>query len=526
MAVYQKAYKVSWVMQARASGILLHVTSLPSRYGIGDFGPEAYHFADFLVRAKQSYWQMLPLTPPISGPPYSPYNCLSAFAGNTLFISPELLYRQGLLAKKDIQHRPTFPEGCVDYRLVATYKAKLLNLAFERFKAGPREPDYELFCSKNRSWLNSFAGFVALRQHFQPRLWWDWPKELRDRNKKTLRAIGTQLRDTIEKEKFLQYLFFKQWFALKHYCNERGIQIIGDIPIYVAYDSADVWAHANIFKLTSTKKRRALAGVPPDFFSRKGQLWGNPIYDWRALKNTGYSWWIQRIRHNLTLFDIVRLDHFRGFVEYWQVPAGHKTAKDGKWVKGPKADFFNKLFRAFPAKPVIVEDLGDITKEVRALAKKFQLPCMKVLQFAFDGNPATNPHCLGNHVENCAVYTGTHDNNTARGWFEKEARQRQKKRLFDYLGRKVPASRVHWEMIRLAMTSVGNLVIIPMQDVLGLGQKARMNRPGTVEGNWSWRLEPRQITAPTIRKLAKLTQTYGRAPNGAGWLRSLSVELL
>ena len=498
-------------MQARASGILLHVASLPSRYGIGDFGLEAYRFADLLVKARQSYWQTLPLTPPIPAPSYSPYNCLSAYAGNTLLISPELLCRQGLLTSKEIRHRPTFPDGCVNYRLVTTYKTRLLNLAFERFKAGPREPDYERFCSENTSWLDSFAGFVALRQHLQPRSWWDWPKQLRDRNKKALRAMRMQLRDSVEKEKFSQYLFSKQWFALKHYCNEHGIQIIGDIPIYVAYDSADVWAHPEIFKLTSTKKRRALAGVPPDFFSRKGQLWGNPVYDWRVLKSTGYLWWVQRMRHNLMLFDIVRLDHFRGFVEYWQVPAGHKTAKDGKWIKGPNADFFNKLLKVFPAKPVIVEDLGDITEEVRALAETFELPCMKVLQFAFDRTTATNPHCLGNHVENCVVYTGTHDNNTARGWFEKEARPAQKKRLFDYLGGKVPASRVHWELIRLAMTSVADLAIIPMQDVLGLGQQARMNRPSTVKGNWTWRLQPRKITAPTIRKLAKLTQTYDRA---------------
>jgi 4-alpha-glucanotransferase len=503
-------------MQARASGILLHITSLPSKYGIGDFGPEAYRFVDFLVRAKQSYWQMLPLTPPVPGPSYSPYNCLSAFAGNTLFISPELLYRQGLLARKEIKQTPTFPQRRVNYRLATAYKTKLLNAAFERFQAGLKVPDYELFCSENRSWLDSFVSFFALRQHFQPRLWCDWPKKLRDGNKKALQAIGPRLRETIEKEKFFQYLFFKQWFALKQYCNEHGIRIIGDIPIYVAYDSADVWAHPKIFKLTSTKRRRAVAGVPPDSFSRTGQLWGNPVYDWRALENTDYSWWIQRVRHNLTLFDTVRLDHFRGFVKYWQIPASHRTAKNGTWVNGPKADFFNKLFRAFPAKPVIVEDLGYITKEVRSLAEKFQLPCMKVLQFAFDGDPAANTHCLANHVKNCVVYTGTHDNNTTRGWFEKEARPQQKKKLFDDLGRKVPANLVHWELIRLAMTSVANLAIIPMQDVLGLGQQARMNRPATIEGNWTWRLAPQQITAPTIRKLAKLTQTYGRARNGAG----------
>lgn len=508
-------------MQKRASGILLHITSLPSKCGIGDFGPEACHFADLLVRAKQSYWQVLPLTPLIPSPPYSPYNGLSAFAGNTLLISPELLYRQSLLTRKDIQRaspnalfrqaRPAFPKTRVDYRLAISYKTKLLHIAFERFKTMPRRPDYKLFCLKNKSWLDNFATFVALRQHFWPRLWCNWPAELRDRKKQALKSIKTQLKDTINREKFFQYLFFKQWLALKCYCNQRGIRIIGDIPIYVAFDSADVWAHPKIFKLTGKKKPRVVGGVPPDFFSRSGQLWGNPIYDWQVLKNTGYPWWIRRVEHNLTLFDIVRLDHFRGFVAYWQVPADKKTAKSGKWVKGPKEDFFNKLFRRFPSKPIIVEDLGHITRDVIALIEKFQLPCMKILQFAFGGDSVTNSHCLHNHVKNCVVYTGTHDNNTIRGWFEKEAKPKQKKKLFDYLGRKVPASQVHWELIRLAMSSVGNLTIIPIQDVLGLGEQGRMNRPGTVEGNWSWRLRPNQITTPTIRKLAKLTQTYGRA---------------
>ena len=495
----------------RASGVLLHVTSLPSGYGIGDLGPEAYRFADFLVRANQSYWQILPLPLPTPGPCCSPYYSLSAFAGKTLLISPQLLYRQGLLSKKDIQDRPAFPEASVDYRSVSSYKAKLLNVAFERFKAVAREPDYALFCSKNRGWLGDFATFAALCRHYRQSLWYNWPAELRDRNEHALKAVKAKLRDAINREKFFQYLFFRQWSSLKHYCNQCGIQIIGDTPLYVAYDSADVWSHPDIFKLTSTKKPRAIAGVPPDFFSKSGQLWGNPVYDWRALRKTGYSWWIKRIRHNLTLFDIVRLDHFRAFVAYWQVPAGKKTARDGRWIKGPGEDFFNKLFRLFPSKPVVVEDLGHITRAVRALIEKFQLPGMRVLQFAFDEDSATNLHSLHNHVSNCVVYTGTHDNNTIRGWFEGEARPEQKKKLFDYLGRPVPSGQVHWELIRLAMSSVANLVIIPMQDILGLPEQARMNRPGTVTDNWSWRLTRGQITAPTARKLAKLTQTYDRA---------------
>jgi 4-alpha-glucanotransferase len=494
-------------MKQRASGVLLHITSLPSKYGIGDLGPEAYNFADFLIKAKQRCWQVLPL----NSTDCSPYNGTSAFAGNTLALSPELLYRQGLLTRKEIQAAPVFPETRVNYRLVVSHKTKLLKTVFERFKRTAKKSDYESFCSGNRDWLEDFAMFSALRRHFHHRLWRDWPTEIRDRKKHALKSIKAQLIGHIDREKFLQYMFFRQWHSLKRYCNRRGIKIIGDIPIYLACESADVWAHPEIFKLTNTKKPRVVAGVPPDSFSRTGQLWGNPVYNWQVLKNSGYLWWVQRLKHQLSLFDIIRIDHFRGFIAYWQVPASHKTAKNGKWVDGPKEDFLKVLFKYFPSKPFIVEDLGYITEDVAEVVEKFQLPCMRLLLSAFDGDLTTNPHCPHNHVKNSVIYTGTHDSNTIKGWFEKEAGPEVKRRLFDYLGRRVPAGRVHWELIRLAMSSVANLVIIPMQDILGLDEQARMNRPGTVKSNWSWRLGPKKVTPSIIEKLARLTEIFGRA---------------
>lgn len=499
-------------MGKRASGILLHITSLPSKYGVGDLGPDAYKFADFLVKARQSYWQVLPLNPLTLGKnPYSPYNSLSAFAGNTLLISPELLYRQGLLTKKQIQDSPVFPESRVDYRLVISHKSKFFDIAFERFKQMPNDSDYEKFCSNNKSWLENFATFVTLRRHFHNRLWCNWPRELRDRIPSALKSVRVQMKDSIEREKFLQYLFFKQWFSLRHYCNEHGINLIGDIPIYVAYDSADVWGHPEIFKLTKAKKPRFIGGVPPDHFSRTGQLWGNPVYNWNVLKNMHYNWWIQRVKHNLDLFDIVRIDHFRGFIAYWQVAASAKNAVKGRWIKGPGEDFFKTLFKYVSSKAVIAEDLGFITPDVKEIIEKFRLPSMRVLLFAFDEDPATNLHCPHNHTKQTVVYTGTHDNNTTRGWFEKEAKPAQKKIFSDYLGHKVSAKQPHWEMIQLAMSSVAELVITPMQDILGLGEQARMNRPGTIRGNWIWRLTYSQTKLSIASKILKLTEIHSRA---------------
>ena len=499
------------MIKQRASGILLHVTSLPSKYGIGDLGPEAYKFADFLADAKQRYWQVLPLGPTSAKSGCSPYNCLSAFAGNTLLISPELLYEQGLLTKKDVQDSPLFPGSRVDYRMAISHKTKLLNIAYDRFRSKPRSRVYEQFCSENKLWLDDFAMFVALRYHFHPRLWCNWPIELRDKKRRALTPLKAQLRDSINREKVLQYLFFKQWRSLRDYCNQLNIRTIGDIPIYIAYDSADVWAHPEIFKLTKTKTPKFVGGVPPDRFSRTGQLWGNPVYDWQVLKEKGYWWWIRRVKHNLSLFDTARIDHFRGFIAYWQVPARSKTAKKGRWVKVPDEDFFDTLFEHCPPSSIIVEDLGYITPDVNASIARFRLSSTKVLQIAFEGDSTENTHCPHNHARNCVVYTGTHDNNTARGWFRKEATYLQKNRLFEYLGRKVPSAQIHWAFIQLAMSSVAKIAVIPMQDVLGLAEQARMNKPGTAIGNWSWRLYPRQMTLSTARKLARLAEIYGRA---------------
>jgi 4-alpha-glucanotransferase len=494
-------------MQKRASGVLLHITSLPCEYGVGDFGPEAYRFADFLAGAKQRYWQVLPLTPPAG---YSPYSCISAFAGNSLLISPELLKKEDLLSKKDFQDKPAFPKETVDYNAVVPYKKNLLNTAYERFKQMPINPSYEKFCSDNRKWLEDFSFFASLREHFQGRLWCDWPQAVRDREKSALESLRNQLRDAIDKKKFLQYQFFKQWSALKRYCNEHKIQIIGDVPIYLAYNSADVWSHPQIFKLTSGKKPEFVSGVPPDHFSKTGQLWGNPVYNWQVLKKEDYSWWFERIKHNLAMFDMVRIDHFTGFVSYWQVPAHHKTASKGKWIKGPGEDFFEKLKRIVPLSNLIVEDLGPLGRAVSELAEKFQLAPTRVLQFAFSGSPVANSHRPYNNGKNSAVYTSTHDSNTVKGWFEKEATDEQKQMVFDYLGRKVPISQIHWELIRLAMSSVCNVAIISVQDILGLGDESRMNRPGTIEGNWQWRLQSGRITEQVVGKLAKMTTTFGR----------------
>jgi 4-alpha-glucanotransferase len=498
-------------MHSRASGVLLHITSLPSRYGIGDLGPASYKFADFLAAARQRYWQVLPLNPPtLVRNPYSPYNCLSAFAGNTLLISPELLYRQGLLRKKDIQNAPAFVNGRVDYPSVVRYKTKLLGACCERFENTHPKPDCEQFCLENRKWLEDYVTFVVLRRRFRRRLWCNWPREIRDGKKQALKAAREQLHSALDRERILQYLFFRQWLDLKCYCNRRGIGIIGDVPIYVAYDSADVWANPEIFELNRAKRSKYIAGVPPDYFSRSGQLWGNPLYNWNVLEKKDYGWWQDRMRAALCLFDLVRMDHFRGFVAYWQVPAGARTAAKGRWVQGPGEDFLSRLLKVIPSRSIIAEDLGHITPDVRDLIRKFHLTGMRVLQFAFTGDANSNPNSPANHIQNCVLYTGTHDNNTIKAWFEKEAGAAQKKRLFECLGRKVPPARVPAELIRLAMSSVAGLVIIPMQDILGLGEEARMNRPAAVRGNWSWRLDLRRIPVRITRKLARWTESYGR----------------
>lgn len=497
-------------IQNRGSGTLLHITSLPSAYGIGDMGPGAFRFVDFLSQAKQGFWQVLPLNQVEQALGNSPYNSVSSYAGNILLISSERMIDDGLLKESETKSLPRFSNKRVDYERVRIYKHKLFHLAYERFKQSNHKHDYEGFVAKHSFWLDDFARFVVFKQHFNQAVWSNWPDEIRDREPQALQGLDKELGDQIEREKFLQYVFFKQWFALKQYCNQKGIKLIGDMPIYVSYDSVDVWTYPQIFKLDEKKKPISVAGVPPDYFSKSGQLWGNPVYKWDVLKKSQYAWWIQRMEYNLKLFDIVRIDHFRGFVAYWEVPAGEKTAMNGKWIKAPAEDFFNMLLKRFTPLPIIAEDLGTITEDVKVIMRRFGFLGMKVLLFAFGEDNPNHPYLPHNYIKNCIVYTGTHDNNTIKGWFRSEATSEDRQRLYRYLGHKVSAQNVCWEFIRLAMNSAANTVILPMQDILGLGQETRMNRPATQQGNWQWRLVSEQITAALIKSLLKMTEKSKR----------------
>ncbi len=498
------------MLRRRAGGILMHLTSLPSRYGVGDFGPQAYAFADFLKQAGANYWQMLPLTYPTAQGGYSPYNCMSAFAGNPMLISPEKLYQDGWLTQSELDAAEALPADAAAFNRAGRLRSTLLGCAFERFDThAHRDTAYQAFLEQASGWLDDFAIFKVLKARQRGASWAQWPAAFRNRRKNTLERFAREQRDAIEREKFIQYLFTQQFSALKDYCNDNGILLFGDMPIYVQYDSADVWAHPELFKLDRSKKPRFIAGVPPDYFSKTGQLWGNPVYDWDANAQRGYRWWLQRLGHNLTLFDLLRIDHFRGFEAYWQVPAGHKTAVKGTWIEGPGADFFEAALRQMPQAALVAEDLGVITPAVRELIEMYQLPCMKVLQFAFNGR-TNNTHLPFNHIRNSIVYTGTHDNNTTLGWFKGEASAAARKQLAAYLGTSVSSRSIVPEMIRLAMASPARLCILPMQDVLALGAEARMNTPSRRSGNWTWRMAPGSLKKSTANALSQLAQTYGR----------------
>lgn len=496
-------------MNRRSSGVLLHLTSLPSSFGIGDLGPEAYRFVDFLQKTRQSYWQILPLGP--TDPKYdnSPYHSTSAFAGNPLLISPELLVKDGLLDETDIEVDGEISNGRVGYRAAIRAKVPLIEKAAKRFIEKGTDDAYRSFCNDHAEWLDDYTLFATLNAHFDAE-WVDWPDELTHRNPEALAAARSDHAADIEKEKVLQYLFFKQWFALKDYCLEQGVQIIGDIPIYLDYDSADLWSHPEYFKLDHDKRQYVKAGVPPDYFSETGQLWGNPIYNWDLLKERHFDWWIQRIAHNLKLYDWLRVDHFRGLVAYWEVAAHEETAMNGYWVDAPVYDLFYHLRKKIPILPLIAEDLGLITADVREAIHRLDLPGMKILLFAFGWDMSSNPYILHNMGRNCVAYTGTHDNNTVRGWFENEASDDDRKRFFDYLGRTCEADEVSWEFIRLVMMSRANTVIFPMQDLLALGQEARMNVPSVETGNWRYRLEPGLLTPELEKRLHDMTWLFGR----------------
>ncbi|MBI5740891.1 MAG: 4-alpha-glucanotransferase [Nitrospirae bacterium] len=498
-------------MDKRSSGILLHITSLPSRYGIGDLGPEAYRFADFLAASQQRFWQILPLNVTCTAYGSSPYSSFSAFAGNHLLISPERMVRDGFLSESDIHGAPEFPVDRVDYTAVEKYKEDVLTLAFRRNREHlPDHNDFLEFCREHAHWLDNYSLFISIKTRLGGIEWGNWPVEIRDRKENALEEWCEKLQEEILREKFLQYLFFTQWTSLRNYCDSVNIKILGDIPIYVNHDGSDVWSNPEIFSLDDEKKPAFVSGVPPDYFSATGQLWGHPVYHWDVLKKTGYAWWMKRIEHNLRLFHFFRIDHFRGFAGYWEVPAAEKTAINGKWVKAPAEDFFKTTMKHFPHISIVAEDLGIITDDVREVMKKFGFPGMKVLLFAFTEDLPTNPYAPHNHVKNCVVYTGTHDNNTIRGWFRKELDHEGKKRLFDYLGREVTEKTVHWEIIRLAMMSVADIAIIPMQDILGLGEKDRMNLPASPSDNWEWRMLPEQLTPSLSKKLSEMTKIYGR----------------
>ncbi|OQY99544.1 MAG: 4-alpha-glucanotransferase [Candidatus Brocadia sp. UTAMX2] len=495
----------------RRSGILLHITSLSAPHGVGDFGETAYQFVDFLAETRQSLWQILPLNPTSIVYGNSPYSSNSAFAGNHTLISLDLLIQDGILSKSDMKDQPTFLHDLVDYDIVTPFKEKMLRVAYHNVRHTlEKNGEFEKFCAENAHWLEDYTLFVALKENFHGVAWYDWPEGLRHRREDVLQDRRNSLRDRILMEKFFQFLFFRQWFSLKKYCNSKNIQIIGDVPIYVTDDSADVWAKPEIFKLDDTSKPLYIAGVPPDYFSATGQRWGNPVYNWGILKDTGYSWWLRRIEYNLKLYDIIRLDHFRGFVSYWEIPAGEKTAINGKWVDAPVKDFFNILYRHFPSLPIIAEDLGTITPDVREIMSMFGIPGMKVLLFAFGDDLPVNPYIPHNHTPSCIVYTGTHDNNTAKGWFKQDATTEDKKRMHRYLGREVTEDTIHREMIRLAMMSVATMVVMPMQDVLGLGEESRMNLPSTSKNNWRWRLSPEHLTPALKQELTETTTIYGR----------------
>jgi 4-alpha-glucanotransferase len=496
---------------SRSSGLLLHPTSLPSRYGMGDLGWAAYQFVDFLSRSQQQFWQILPLGP--TGHGNSPYMCYSSMAGNPLLISVEILRDQGLLTNEDLAAIPDFPAHYVDYDRVNQAKFPLLLKAAEKFReqaAIEQRQAFESFCASRAFWLNDFAFFMALKDAHEGAGWHQWEETIARRKPEAMEEWHGRLKLEIFNHKYLQFEFFRQWSDLKQYANDRGISIIGDLPIYVAHDSADVWAQPHNFHLDpETGEPALMAGVPPDYFSETGQLWGNPIYNWEAMQASGFEWWVQRFKSMLDYVDLTRIDHFRAFCAYWVVQQGETTAMNGEWVQAPGEAFFLRLQQELGSLPILAEDLGVITPDVEQLRDQFEFPGMKILQFAF-GSDYENPFLPYNYVRNCVVYTGTHDNDTIVGWYE-QLQDYERDRLLTYLGC-TSSQGIHWDMIRLALSSIGRCAIIPVQDILGLGTDARMNFPGKATGNWGWRYHEHALTSELGDRLATLTHTYGRAP--------------
>ncbi|WAK01204.1 4-alpha-glucanotransferase [Methylobacter sp. YRD-M1] len=485
------------MLNKRRAGILLHISSLPGGSIQGDLGQEAYHFVNFLADAGITVWQTLPLG--MTHADRSPYQCLSAHAGNPLFINMDWLANKGWL-----------PLSAQDYQNASNSdKTYLTAMAFQGFlkRADPQEKEqFADFCQIQAFWLDDFAVFIALRNEFNQLCWNQWPEHFKERDIKAIREARRRLNTEIEKIKFEQYVFFRQWLELKAYAKQRGVLLFGDIPIFVSYDSADVWANRQVFKLDESGQMSVVTGVPPDYFSAKGQRWGNPHYDWEYLKDTGFRWWVERMHTQLELFDILRIDHFRGLEAAWEIPAEEETAIHGQWVKTPGEELLNAIKAEHGSIPLVAEDLGVITPEVVELRDEFELPGMKILQFAFGSGP-DNPYLPNNYEKNCVVYTGTHDNDTTLGWSQALSEE-EKRFAYEYLGN--PSMPLHCALIHAALASVANLAIIPMQDVLELDSSHRMNVPGTIEGNWQWRFQWGQLSHERAARLAHLVKLFNR----------------
>jgi 4-alpha-glucanotransferase len=502
----------------RASGVLLHITSLPGDYGIGDLGNEAFQFVDFLLDTGQKLWQILPLVPP--GYDNSPYSGTSVFAGNPLLISLDKLLEEGLLNFDDLKDKPAFNDNRVDYNAVSTFKNRILRKAFLNFyNLGNREltVGYEDFLRRHKNWLDKYAMFTTIREENNYIPWNQWEHGLKSCNKDSLNNYKEKFESSINFHKFVQFIFYRQWSRLKQYCNGKGISIIGDMPFYVYLDSDTVWSNPELFEIDNNYQPLFVAGVPPDYFSKDGQLWGNPLYKWDIMKQNGYSWWLDRFRSIMSRVDIIRIDHFRGFQNYWEIPADAATAETGKWRHGPGLELFQAVENKLGELPVIAEDLGIITPDVTTLREQLGFPGMKVLQFAFSDDSGDNPHLPDNYPVSCVAYTGTHDNDTTIGWFNntvnhstmtEEETEAERKRVIAYTG--TDGSHIEIDFMRLCLSSVANTAIIPMQDILGLGSEARMNIPGKPHGNWEWRFTFDQLTKEKKDTLSELTVASGR----------------
>ncbi len=494
----------------RAGGVILHPTSFPGPDGIGDLGPEAYQWVDNLSQAGCTLWQVLPLGP--TGYGDSPYQSFSAFAGNPYLVSTAVLLDEGLLNREDLTDRPEFPVNLVDYGPVIQWKLKLLDRAFGHYQANPNakmEKEFKRFQKEQANWLVDFALFMAIKESQGGVSWNFWPKPLRQRNPRALSEFRKENEVAIQSHTFRQFLFFRQWNQLRNYAHQKGLSIIGDAPIFVAYDSTDAWSHPELFYLDEAGNPTVVAGVPPDYFSPTGQLWGNPLYRWDVHAQSNYAWWIERLRSCLALYDIIRLDHFRGFAGYWEVPAGLPTAEIGRWVPGPGKHFFDAIQTVFPDLPIIAEDLGVITPDVVELRVQYQLPGMKILQFAFSTD-ADDPFLPHNYPVNCVAYTGTHDNDTTLGWYL-SAPEEERDFCRRYLARS--GDDVSWDFIRAVWGSTAVMALAPMQDLLGLDTTARMNYPSRPSGNWDWRMPANSMGTNVINRLKEMNTLYSRLPD-------------